>query len=50
MRVEGALLDWTESGVREGGVVVVVGLEVKSVREDEAAVDVEARVSLPCAA
>lgn len=49
MRVEAALLVWTETGVRERG-AVVVGLEPKSVREDEAAVDVEPRVSLPCAA
>lgn len=31
-------------------VMVVACLEAKSVREEEAAVDVEPRVSLPCAA
>lgn len=54
MRVEVALILWTEIGGREGGVGVDVldvdGLEDKSVREDEAAVDVEPRVSLPCVA
>lgn len=49
MRVEVALVVWTMVGVREGG-EVVVGLEPKSVREDEAAVEVEVRVSLPCVA
>lgn len=54
MRVEVALLVWREAGAREAGtavgVLVVVDLEPKSVREEEAAVAVEPRVSLPCAA
>lgn len=33
-----------------GEVLVVVCLEARSVREEEAATDVEARVSLPCVA
>lgn len=54
VRVEVAFALWTEIGGREAGVavdvVVVVDLEGKSVREDEAAVDVEPRVSLACVA
>lgn len=54
MRVEVAFVLWTEIGGREAGVTVDVlgvdGLEAKSVREDEAAVDVEPRVSFACVA